>query len=87
MQAWKTGKNLAENERVGYFMVLRRANPLFGALEGVGPGNLDFFGPKGPRFARSYFRAQKSLDFQGPPLPMPLVMDLDSLKTITYRAI
>jgi hypothetical protein len=37
----------------------------------------DFFGPKW----------QTSLDFQGPPLPMPLVMDLARLKTITYRAI
>jgi hypothetical protein len=38
-------------------------------------------------FARSHLRAQKSLDFQGPPLPMPLVMDVARLKTITYRAI
>ncbi len=30
--------------------------------------------------ARSHFRAQKTLDFQGPPLPMPLVMDLARLK-------
>ncbi len=29
----------------------------------------------------------KSIDFQGPPLPMPLVMDLARRKTITYRAI
>jgi hypothetical protein len=47
-----------------YFMVLRRANPLLGALEGVGLGN-----------------------FQGPPFPMPLVMDLARLKTFKYRAI
>ncbi len=26
-------------------------------------------------FARCHFRAQKSLDFQGPPLPMALLMD------------
>ncbi len=31
--------------------------------------------------------AQKSRDFQGPPLPMPLAMYLARLKTITYRAI
>jgi hypothetical protein len=31
-----------------YLMILRRANPLLGALEGVGPGNLDFFRPKWP---------------------------------------
>ncbi len=36
---------------------------------------------------RSHFRDQKSLDFQGPPPPMPLVMDLAHLKTISYRAI
>ncbi len=48
-------------------------------LEGVGPGNLDFFGPfQGPK---------KSRFPGGPPLPMPLVMDLARLKTITYRAI
>ncbi len=37
--------------------------------------SLPFQGPK------------KILDFQGPTLPMPLVMDVASLKTITYRAI
>ncbi len=31
-------------------------------------------------------RPKKSLDFPGPPLPMPLVMNLVRLKTITYRA-
>ncbi len=36
---------------------------------------------------RGPFRAQKSLDFQGTPLPIPLVMDLARLKTIRYRAI
>ncbi len=30
------------------------------------------------------FKAQKSLDFQDPPLLLPLVMDLALLKTITY---
>jgi hypothetical protein len=29
-----------------YVMVLRGATSLRGALEGVGPENLDFFGPK-----------------------------------------
>jgi hypothetical protein len=43
-----------------YLMVLRSATSLLGALEGVGPKNLDFLG---------HFRVQKSLDFQGPPLP------------------
>jgi hypothetical protein len=32
-----------------------------------------------------HFRDPKSLDFQGPPLPMPLVMALARLKTIMYR--
>jgi hypothetical protein len=41
----------------------------------------------GTRFARSHFRTQKSLDFHGQPLPMLLVMDVERLKTITYRAI
>ncbi len=39
-----------------------------------GPWNLDFFGPKGHSLRSCHFRAQKSLDFQGPPPPMPLVM-------------
>ncbi len=43
--------------------------------------NSTFLGPNGTSFARSHFKAQKSLDFQGPPLPLPLVMDLARLKT------
>ncbi len=62
-------------------MVLRRENPLLEALEGVGPGNLDFFGPKW------HSLCLKKSRLQGPPLPMPLVMDLARLKTITYRAL
>ncbi len=34
-----------------YLMVLRGATSLLGTLEGVGPENLDFFGPNGTRFA------------------------------------
>jgi hypothetical protein len=49
------------------------ATSLLGALERVGPENLDFFGPKWHSLRLCHFRAQKSLDFQGPPLPMPLV--------------
>jgi hypothetical protein len=33
------------------------------------------------------FQGPKSLDFQSPPLSMPLVLDLARLKTIMYRAI
>jgi hypothetical protein len=34
------------------------ANPLLGLLEGVGPENLDFFGPK--------WHSHRSQPFQGP---------------------
>jgi hypothetical protein len=37
-------------------------------------------------FCRCHFRAQKSLDYQGPP-PMALVMDVARIKIITSRAI
>ncbi len=37
--------------------------------------------------ARCYSRPQKSLDFQGPTLPMALEMDIARLKIIIYRAI
>jgi hypothetical protein len=49
---------------------------------GIGSGgpNLDFFGPKWHSLRSCHLRAQKSLDFQGPPLPMPLVMMLQSSK-------
>jgi hypothetical protein len=43
---------------------------------------LDFFGPNGIRFARCNFRAQKSLDFQGPPLPVALQMDFPPSKSL-----
>jgi hypothetical protein len=55
-------------------MVLRAATSLLGALEGGRPS-----------LGSYHFKAQKSLDFQGPPLPIPL--DVARLKTITYRAI
>ena len=66
-----------------YLMVLRGATSLLGALEGVGPENLDFFGPKWHLLRSCHFRAQKSLDFQSPPLPMPLVMMLHPSKSIS----
>jgi hypothetical protein len=46
-----------------------------------------FLGPNGTRFTRAISGPKKSLDFQGPPLPMPLVSDVAPLKIITYRAI
>ncbi len=67
-------------------MVLRGETSLLGALEGVGPENLDFFGPKWHSLRSCRFRAQKSLDFQGLPPNAPR-NDVAPLKTITYRAI
>jgi hypothetical protein len=55
-------------------MVLRVATSLFGALEGVGPENLEFLGPK------------KSL-FSGPTPSNAPCNDGARLKTITYHAI
>ncbi len=43
----------------------------------------DFLCPNGTRFARGHFRAQISLDFQGPPLPMALEMDVAHIKIIS----
>jgi hypothetical protein len=55
-------------------MILIRVNLLLGRLEGVGPN--------GTRYPRCHFRAQKCLDFQGPPLPMALEMDLPPSKSL-----
>jgi hypothetical protein len=41
-----------------------------------------FLGPNGTRFARAISGPEKSLDFQGPPLPMPLVMMLHPSKSL-----
>ncbi len=43
---------------------------------------LTFSGPSGTRFAHCHFSAQKSLDFHGPPLTMPLEMDLPAPKSL-----
>jgi hypothetical protein len=44
-------------------------NPLFGPfLEGVGPENLDFFGPICMALASLKTRVQKSPDFHCPPI-------------------
>jgi hypothetical protein len=63
-------------------MILMRANPLLGPLEGAGPENLDFLSPNGSRFACCYFRAQKSLNFQGPTLPVALEINLSASKSL-----
>jgi hypothetical protein len=68
-----------------YLMFLRRATSLLGALEGVGPENIDLFGPR--RDSHCHFRAQKSLDFQGPPLPISNVNDTKTeVQTFRYRS-
>jgi hypothetical protein len=43
---------------------------------------LNFLGPKWHSLPSCHFRAQKSLDFQCPPLPMPLVMMLHPSKPL-----
>ncbi len=45
---------------------------------------LTFLGPSDTSFARCLFRAQKSLDFQGPPLPMALEIEFSRIKIITF---
>jgi hypothetical protein len=57
-----------------YVMILRGATSLVRALEGVGPKNLDFVGPKWHSLRSCHFRAQKS-------------NDVAPLKIITYCAI
>jgi hypothetical protein len=54
-------------------------NPLLGPLEGG-----TFLSRNGTRFACYYFRAQKSLDFQGPSLPMALEMDLSPSESLCH---
>ncbi len=44
-----------------------------------------FLGPYGTRFARDHFRAQKSLDFQAPSLPIARVMDVAHFKIIKSK--
>ncbi len=58
-----------------------RANPLQEPLEGVGRGNRDFLGPDMAKSEASAIWAQKCRDFQGPPIPMALVMVLFALKS------
>ncbi len=59
-----------------------RANPLLEPWEGVGPENLDFYGPNDTDFASCHIRTQKNLDFQGPPLPLALEMDFSASKSL-----
>ncbi len=68
-------------------MVLRGATSMRGVLEGVSPENRKFFGPWNGTSEASAIWAQKSLDFQGPPLPMPRVMMLHPSKPLSISAI
>jgi hypothetical protein len=52
-----------------------------------GEGTKWLFGPNGTRFAHCHFRAQKSLDFQGPTLTIAIVMDIARFNIIISRAI
>ncbi len=51
-------------------MILMRENPFRGPLEGEDPENRDFLGPEMATSEVNAIWAQKSRDFQGPPLPM-----------------
>ncbi len=70
-------------------MILMRENIFRGPLEGVGPENRDFLGPEmaTSKALLVAISGPKKLDFQAPPLLLPLVMDLTRLKSIMYRTI
>jgi hypothetical protein len=63
-------------------MILMLANLFLGPLiEEVSPENLDFFGPKWHSFSSLPFQGPESLDVQGPPLLMAVVIDLHVSKS------
>jgi hypothetical protein len=65
-------------------------NPLQGPLERLGSENRKIFGPKWHSLCFCFFRIsgpKKVSIFQGPPLPMVLVIDTARIKIITSRAI
>jgi hypothetical protein len=64
-----------------YLMVLKNATSLLGALEGVGPENLNFLGPLLVPFQNS-----KKSRFSGPTPSNASRNDVALLKTITYSA-
>jgi hypothetical protein len=68
-------------------MILRAATSLLGALEGVGPKNLDFFGPKWHSLCSGHFRGSKKSQFSGPTPSNATLNDVARLKTIMYHAI
>ncbi len=52
-------------------MVLSAATSLLGALEGVGPENLDFLGPHDNRFVRAISGLKKVSIFRAHPFQCP----------------
>jgi hypothetical protein len=58
-----------------------RENPLLGALEGAGPENLDFVGPKWHLLCLLPFQGPKKSRFLGTPFSMALVMDVARIKS------
>ncbi len=55
---------------------------ILNGFEGCNIITRGFFGPKWHSLCSCHFRAQKSLDFQGPPFLMPLVMMLHPSKPL-----
>jgi hypothetical protein len=68
-------------------MVLRSATSLLGALEGVGPENLDFFWAQMALASLVPFQCPKKSRFSGPTPSNAHRNDVALLKIITYRAI
>jgi hypothetical protein len=66
---------------------LMGANPLLGPLEGVGQKFSTFLVPNGTHFARCHYRTQKSLDFQGPLVPMAPEIGFYPFKIVSLHAI
>ncbi len=60
---------------------------LFWALKWLRAKHVSCKGQNGTRFAGSHFWAQKSLDSQGPPFPVPQVMDLPASKPLSISSI
>jgi hypothetical protein len=72
-------------------LLMRAASITWGAIgRGLGPGNLDFFGPQ---MAFAYWldaisQGPKKSRFPGPnPLPLALIRDAARIKSITHGAI
>jgi len=67
-------------------MLLMRENPLLGPLEGVGPENLDFFGPKLHSLGSLAFEGPKKSWFSGPTPSNGSRNVFSRIKIITSRA-